>query len=68
MAVSGGAAVSDAALTTIPARAWKVLAIGSLCNFVTALNQSMMSVAFADLRRSFPNASSAQLSWVLKPR
>jgi EmrB/QacA subfamily drug resistance transporter len=65
MALSGGAPVTDASLTSISARAWRVLAIGSLCNFVTALNQSMMSVAFADLQRSFPNASSAELSWVL---
>ena len=65
VAVCGGSAVSDAALATISRRAWKVLILGSLCNFVTALNQSMMSVAFADLHRSFPDASSAQLSWVL---
>jgi EmrB/QacA subfamily drug resistance transporter len=42
-----------------------VLALASTCTFLTALNQSMMSVAFPDLIRSFPEVSSAQLSWVL---
>src|SRR5688500_7473961 len=36
-----------------------------MCAFVTSLNQSIMSVAFPDLRRSFPDVSAAQLSWVL---
>ncbi|HUP73041.1 MAG TPA: MFS transporter [Acidimicrobiales bacterium] len=39
--------------------------LGSMCAFVTSLNQSIMSVAFPDLRRSFPDVSDAQLSWVL---
>ena len=39
--------------------------LGSMCAFVTSLNQSIMSVAFPDLRRSFPDVSAAQLSWVL---
>ena len=42
-----------------------VLVLASTCTFLTALNQSMMSVAFPDLIRSFPEVSSAQLSWVL---
>lgn len=42
-----------------------VVFLGSMCAFVTSLNQSIMSVAFADLQRSFPDASAAQLSWVL---
>ena len=65
MAVSGGRSVSDAGLSTISRRAWMVLALASTCTFLTALNQSMMSVAFPDLIRSFPEVSSAQLSWVL---
>ena len=50
---------------TISPRAWRVLVLGSLCSFVTALNLSIMNVAFPDLRRSFPDVSAAQLSWVL---
>ena len=65
MAVSGGCAVSDAEQSTISSRAWMVLVLASTCTFLTALNQSMMSVAFPDLIRSFPEVSSAQLSWVL---
>jgi MFS family permease len=42
-----------------------VLALGSLCAFITSLNQSIMSVAFADLRRSFPDVPASQLSWIL---
>jgi EmrB/QacA subfamily drug resistance transporter len=36
-----------------------------MCAFVTSLNQSIMSVAFPDLRRSFPDVSAGQVSWVL---
>ena len=50
---------------TISRRAWMVLVLASLSSFVTSLNQSIMSVAFPDLRRSFPDVSTAQLSWVL---
>lgn len=42
-----------------------VVFLGSMCAFVTSLNQSIMSVAFPDLQKSFPDASAAQLSWVL---
>ena len=57
--------MSDHDLASIPRHSWMVLFLGSMCAFVTSLNQSIMSVAFPDLRRSFPNASSAELSWVL---
>jgi EmrB/QacA subfamily drug resistance transporter len=53
------------AADAISPRAWRVLVLGSLCSFITALNLSIMNVAFPDLRRSFPEASSAELSWVL---
>lgn len=36
-----------------------------MCAFITSLNQSIMSVAFADLRRSFPDVPASQLSWIL---
>jgi EmrB/QacA subfamily drug resistance transporter len=49
----------------ISPRAWRVLVLGSLCSFITALNLSIMNVAFPDLRRSFPEVSAAELSWVL---
>jgi hypothetical protein len=67
------AAVRRAAAGTVPVgtgevispRAWRVLVLGSLCSFITALNLSIMNVAFPDLRRSFPDVSAAELSWVL---
>jgi EmrB/QacA subfamily drug resistance transporter len=52
-------------LSTIPRQTRLVVLLGSMCAFVTSLNQSIMSVAFPDLRRSFPDVSAAQLSWVL---
>lgn len=52
-------------LVSIPRHSRSALVLGSMCAFVTSLNQSIMSVAFPDLRRSFPDASAAQLSWVL---
>jgi EmrB/QacA subfamily drug resistance transporter len=55
----------DPAAGTISRRAWRVLVLGSLCSFITALNLSIMNVAFPDLRRSFPDVSAAELSWVL---
>ncbi len=44
---------------------WLVLGLGSMCSFITSLNQSIMSVAFADLRKSFPDVPASQLSWIL---
>lgn len=51
--------------TGMSRRAWTVLVLGSMCAFITSLNQSIMSVAFADLRRSFPDVPASQLSWIL---
>ena len=52
-------------LVAIPRRSRSALVLGSMCAFVTSINQSIMSVAFPDLRRSFPDATAAELSWVL---
>ncbi|MEO5839108.1 MAG: MFS transporter [Acidimicrobiales bacterium] len=65
MAVSGGRTVSDAQAATISRHTWMVLVLASMCTFISSLNASIMSVAFPDLRRSFPDVSPAQLSWVL---
>lgn len=46
-------------------RARKVLLLGSMCAFITSLNQSIMAVAFPDLRRSFEGVSDGNLSWIL---
>ena len=58
-------AIQRQGLVAIPRRSRSALVLGSMCAFVTSINQSIMSVAFPDLRRSFPDASAAQLSWVL---
>lgn len=49
----------------ITRRAWRVLFIGSMCSFQTALNVSIMNVAFPSLRADFPRVSPADMSWVL---
>lgn len=46
-------------------RSWLVLTLGSMCAFITSLNQSIMAVAFADLRRSFDDVPASRLSWIL---
>jgi EmrB/QacA subfamily drug resistance transporter len=51
--------------TAISGRAWWVLILGSMCSFATALNLSVMTVAFPALKESFPGVSAAQLSWVI---
>ena len=56
---------SDPAGTARVHPAWLVLVLGSMCAFITSLNQSIMSVAFADLRQSFPDVPASQLSWIL---
>lgn len=59
------AADGGAATIRLAGRARLVVVLGSMCAFITSLNQSIMSVAFADLRRSFPEVSASRLSWVL---
>jgi EmrB/QacA subfamily drug resistance transporter len=61
----GGRREPSRTAEAISPHAWRVLVLGSLCSFITALNLSIMNVAFPDLRRSFPDVSAAELSWVL---
>lgn len=49
----------------ISPRAMRVLLIGSLCSFQTALNVSVMNVAFPSLRADFSTVTASDLSWVL---
>ncbi len=46
-------------------RAWQVLVVVSLASFQTAMALSIIFVVFADLQDSFPDAGSAELSWVI---
>ena len=45
--------------------AWRTFAVVSICGFQTSLSISIVNVAFPSLRDSFPEVSSAQLSWVI---
>jgi EmrB/QacA subfamily drug resistance transporter len=47
------------------ARAWKILAITSFAVFASALDVSILFVAFPDIRRTFSDVSPAQLSWAI---
>lgn len=46
-------------------RAWTVLGITALTNFVAGLDLSVASVAIPDIQREFSTASEADISWVL---
>jgi EmrB/QacA subfamily drug resistance transporter len=44
---------------------WKVLAVPSLAVFAVLLDFTIVSIAFPDIRRSFPGTSLGELSWIL---
>ncbi|HEV8297072.1 MAG TPA: MFS transporter [Acidimicrobiales bacterium] len=46
-------------------RAWKILAVTGLTNLQVSMALSMIFVVFPDLEQSFPNSSSATLSWAV---
>ena len=50
---------------TISRRAWLVLAVASVAGFSTALDLSVMFVAFPDVRDDFPTTPTGLLSWIL---
>ena len=47
------------------ARRWKVLIVTSVAVFMAFLDVTIVNIAFPDLRRSFPDDSLGDLSWVL---
>jgi EmrB/QacA subfamily drug resistance transporter len=47
------------------ARHWKVLMVTSVAVFMALLDVTIVNVAFPDLRRSFPESSLSDISWVL---
>src|SRR3954469_13247311 len=46
-------------------RRWKVLLVTSLAVFMAFLDVTIVNVAFPSVREAFPEASLAELSWVL---
>ena len=46
-------------------RRWKVLAVTAVAVFMGFLDVTIVNVAFPDIERDFPEASRADLSWVL---
>ena len=52
--------------TSLPAsRAWLILGVVGLSSFQTALSLSVIFVVYPQLTEAFPNASDAELSWVI---
>lgn len=49
----------------ISRRAWLTFVVVSVCGFQVSMSLSIINVAFPSLERSFPEASAAQLSWVI---
>jgi EmrB/QacA subfamily drug resistance transporter len=46
-------------------RRWKVLIVTSVAVFMSFLDVTIVNVAFPDIERDFPDASRADLSWIL---
>lgn len=61
----------DAAVDTpvgqpvVPASPWPVFWVASIATFLVSLDATMLFAAFEPLRQAFPEASAADLSWVL---
>ncbi len=50
---------------TSPAQAWKILAITSFAVFASALDTTILYVAFPDIQETFSGVSRADLSWAI---
>jgi EmrB/QacA subfamily drug resistance transporter len=48
-----------------PSRAWKILAITSFAVFASALDTTILYVAFPDIQKTFADVSRADLSWAI---
>ena len=46
-------------------RPWKVLIVTSVAVFMSFLDATIVNIAFPDIEKSFPDASLADLSWIL---
>jgi EmrB/QacA subfamily drug resistance transporter len=57
--------MSDSTKEVVAPEAWRTLAWTSLAVFMALLDATILFVAFPSIRRSFPGASIADLSWIL---
>jgi EmrB/QacA subfamily drug resistance transporter len=65
MATTAPSIAFPAPSPTIPAVAWKTLAIAVLAVFLVSLDGTVLFVAFPSIRRTFPDVSAESLSWIL---
>ncbi len=59
------AADTPATHASAPASPWPVFWVASIATFLVSLDTTMLFAAFDPLRRAFPDATTADLSWVL---
>jgi len=64
LVAAGGSGNSQAPRARL-ARRWKVLIVTSVAVFMALLDVTIVNIAFADIRKSFPQNSLGDLSWVL---
>src|SRR4029077_2865523 len=60
-----GTVMSEPAEEVLAPGAWRTLGWTSLAVFMALLDATILFVAFPSIRRSFPEASVADLSWIL---
>jgi EmrB/QacA subfamily drug resistance transporter len=65
MAITAPLPATFAPSRSIPAVAWKTLAIAVLAVFLVSLDGTVLFVAFPSIRRTFPGVSAESLSWIL---
>jgi EmrB/QacA subfamily drug resistance transporter len=58
-------AANAATLTAAPASPWPIFWVASVAVFLVSLDTTMLYAAFGALRAGFPQASAADMSWVL---
>jgi EmrB/QacA subfamily drug resistance transporter len=64
MAVTGAARTSSLTGPSVPARAWRALAVGSLGYSLMSFNTTATNLAFGDISADFSRSSAGALSWV----
>lgn len=57
--------MQDGALEPTTRSPWAVFTVCSIAVFLASLDSTVLFVAFQDIRRSYPDVSSADLSWVI---
>ncbi len=57
--------IPDTAAPLVPVSPWPIFWIASIATFLVSLDSTMLFAAFGTLRQAFPNATAADMSWVI---